>query len=210
MNIPDVQAHEIPLEPPSHFEYKVEDSRPGENLLGIHEYEGWDTICHLIMNVGTSGTSGGTVREIRNAFLDTLATVTASRIAYVSGNKNYFEAEERTKDVNPTQPIENIYQIRLLTGFTWQKIAELLNVDRRTITNWNKGSQIRDTNKQHIANTLKTLQFIDRGSIEDNAFDLQNQKSGGHSALELISRGNHALARKILGCRKCEPLSQSA
>ena len=93
----------------------------------------------------------------------------------------------------------NFYEIRRLTGFNWTRLAEMLNVDRRTIHNWVKGGQIRKANRHRVAETLKVLRFADRGSAELNAAALEKPSMSGLTALDLIKAAQYANAQNVLG-----------
>ena len=93
----------------------------------------------------------------------------------------------------------NLFEIRRLTGLNWTRLADLLNVDRRTIHNWVKGGRIRKVNRHHVAETLKVLRFADRGSAELNVSGLEAPSVSGLTALELVKAAQYANARNTLG-----------
>ena len=106
------------------------------------------------------------------------------------------QAETRANSVNAENATENLFEIRRLTGFTWNRLAQLLNVDRRTLNNWAKGTKIREKNRKHIAETLGVLRFIDRGSAEFNSSAL-NENNALHdpNSFEAIRTGNYETAK---------------
>ena len=95
--------------------------------------------------------------------------------------------------------IENLFELRRLTGFTWTHLASLLNVDRRTLNNWVKGVKIREQNGLHIAKTLEVLRFADRGSAELNSAALNKQDVRNKlSPFEAIRASDYELAKQWL------------
>ncbi len=108
-------------------------------------------------------------------------------------------AEERAISVQLGKSVENLFEIRRLTGFSWESIAGLLSVDRRSVHNWVKGGEIRDKNAIRIADILSTLRFIDRGSVELNVVALTQKNSDGLTALEFLKEGLIENARKAVG-----------
>ncbi|MDE0367235.1 MAG: hypothetical protein OXP09_16885 [Gammaproteobacteria bacterium] len=111
-----------------------------------------------------------------------------------SGHADLLRVSESTVDAHG-----NLFEIRRLTGLNWTSLADLLNVDRRTIHNWVKGGRIRKVNRHHVAETLKVLRFADRGSAELNAAGLDAPSESGLTALGLVKAAQYANARNTLG-----------
>lgn len=93
----------------------------------------------------------------------------------------------------------NLYEIRRLTGLNWSRLADLLNVDRRTVHNWVKGGDVRESNRHHVAESLKVLRVADRGSAELNAAALEEPSASGKTAFAWIRAGQYVMARSCLG-----------
>ena len=138
-----------------------------------------------------------------------LPTLTASRTRITESLIDLFRAERRAASVKEMDAAENVYELRRLTGFTWEPPADLLNVDRRTLHNWVKGGKIKKTNMEHIANTLSVLRFADRGSTEENAMAILERSSLGPTALEAIKVGQYLDARQHLSHGRSRSLSTS-
>ena len=127
-----------------------------------------------------------------------LPTLTASRTRITESLMDLFRAERRAASVNEIDAAENVYELRRLTGFTWGPLADLLNVDRRTLHNWVKGGKIKKTNLEHIANTLSVLRFADRGSAEENEMEISKRSPLGSTPFEAIKAGQYSDARQYL------------
>lgn len=109
------------------------------------------------------------------------------------------EAEKRANAVNREKATENVFEIRRLTGFTRQQLAEILNVDRRTIHNWMQRGTIKRTDREHIAETLAVLRFADRGLSEENAKAMtERSQEFGMTPLEAIKEHQYSVARQCL------------
>ena len=93
--------------------------------------------------------------------------------------------------VNPANANENVFEIRRITGLGWGQLAELLNVDRRTIHNWIKGGRVRRQNQRRIANILTTLRRLDQGSAQGNQVVLAQKTPSGSTVSELIKQAKH-------------------
>src|SRR5581483_11899937 len=61
-----------------------------------------------------------------------------------------------------------IAELRRLTGFTWEQLARLFNVSRRSVHFWASGSKMTDANRAHLDSVLDTVRLIDRGSMTEN------------------------------------------
>ena len=136
---------------------------------------------------------------------------TASRISLVELCADLLRAEKRAASVNYADAPENLFELRRLTGFTWSRLAKLLNVDRRTLNNWVKGAKIREKNSDHIGKTLEILRFADRGASELNAMALNaHHPLQEHSPFEAIRFRNYETAKQSLSYGLSRPQSQYA
>ncbi|MEM9573061.1 MAG: helix-turn-helix transcriptional regulator [Pseudomonadota bacterium] len=95
-------------------------------------------------------------------------------------------AHQRSKSVRVDCPVENVNEIRRLTGLSWNQLAHLLEVDRRSIYNWLQGGIVRDRNADRIAKLLSSIRYIDEGSIEENQEKLFDVYDGDLSIYELL------------------------
>ncbi|MCY3768632.1 MAG: hypothetical protein OXG56_04595 [Gammaproteobacteria bacterium] len=124
---------------------------------------------------------------------------TVSSVIFSESFADLFRAEKRAASVNTADAPENLFELRRLTGFTWTRLAILLNVTRRTLNNWVKGAKIRNTNHEHIAKTLEVLRFADRGSAELNATVLDEQSTAYEpTPFEAIRTQDYDAAKRYL------------
>lgn len=126
-------------------------------------------------------------------------TRSTSHASLLDGLSNSEYAEILATPVSVARTHGNLYEIRRLTGLNWSRLAELLNVDRRTVHNWVKGGEVREANRHHVAETLMVLRFANRGSAELNAAALEEPSSSGITAFALIRAAQYDIARSILG-----------
>ena len=121
---------------------------------------------------------------------------TASRASLLERFSSLLPRRNIAANVDYADASGNVFELRRLTGFTWARLADLLNVDRRTLNNWVKGASIRDRNRRHIARTLEVLRLADRGSSKVNSSALQERtKPQDPSPFESIRAGNYEVAR---------------
>jgi hypothetical protein len=133
-------------------------------------------------------------REIDNSW-----SVSSSVIDIISQYGSWIHAAIRGGRVQTQKASENIFEIKRLTGYSWSKIAEVVGVDRRSITTWVGGGEIRDKNAQAIAGALATLRFIDRGSAEENRQALETAVGNGQLVFHYLVDRRHDEVRAVLG-----------
>ncbi|MEQ1864437.1 MAG: hypothetical protein ABL996_07255 [Micropepsaceae bacterium] len=104
-----------------------------------------------------------------------------------------------SSSVNKEAARENLYEVRRLTGFTWDEISDLLGVDRRTLHNWTQGGYVRNANQQRLADLLSVLRYVDRGSVEANRLALSRPNLWGATGLSLLSQGHFYEAQIAIG-----------
>lgn len=101
--------------------------------------------------------------------------------------------------VNKEAVRENLFEVRRLTGFTWEEISDLLGVDRRTLHNWSQGGFVRGANQERLADLLDVLRHVDRGSVEANRLALSQPNQWGATGLSLLSQGRFQEAQVAIG-----------
>ncbi len=189
--------------PPPWFELKSEPTRDtwhgGEKRLPVVLIGGifWET--------RPSSSRQGTLWNWAN-FVTLVSRSTASLTDIPELLPSLSQAERRSTSVNEADAIENVFELRRLTGFNWTQLADLLKVDRRTLHNWVKGGEVRRANRQHIAKTLSVLRFADRGSAEENARAVAEVSSAGGTVFEAIKAGRHDNARQYLSFGRSESI----
>ena len=63
---------------------------------------------------------------------------------------------------------EAIFELRRLTGFTWDDLAGLLSVTRRSLHLWANGGPINTPNEKRVRDLLVTMRKLDRGTAREN------------------------------------------
>lgn len=137
------------------------------------------------------------------------APSTSSETSLVEIFSEFLSTDKYVSSVNVHNPIDNLFELKNLTGFGWGDLSKLLNVDRRTLHNWVKAGKIRERNKLKISETLKVLRHADRGCSDANAIALRQVGSSGTSSFEAIKQENYAAARTIIGRGKSHKLEVS-
>jgi hypothetical protein len=103
-----------------------------------------------------------------------------------------------------------IHELRLLTEFTWDQIARLFSVSRRSTHLWASGGPMSHENEEHLHRVLGIIRRSDsgrtgenraallspRGQSSDCAFDLLISRQYEHAAL-LLGVSNHTSQRAL-------------
>ena len=61
-----------------------------------------------------------------------------------------------------------IFEIRRISGLTWDELASVFGVSRRSLHHWANGKPINAANEDRVRRVLATLQRIDRGEAHKN------------------------------------------
>ena len=110
---------------------------------------------------------------------------------------------------------EAILEIRRRGGLTWEEIANLFRVSRRSAHNWANGRPTTAQHEHSIRQILSIIRRLDRGSQEQNRNRLLTGVAGRPSLFELLQTDRFHDVVALLGPtpvtqRRRRPLSQSA
>ncbi len=113
---------------------------------------------------------------------------TSAWATFVDTSSDLLEEARTLSSVNLAHANANVFEIRRITGLGWGQLADMLNVDRRTVHNWVKGGRVRHRNRKRIADTLITLRNIDQGFAQDNLVLLGEPSPSGPTVFELFKQ----------------------
>lgn len=95
---------------------------------------------------------------------------------------------------------DGIFELRRLTGLTWEELAALLSVTRRSLHLWANGGAINTVNERHVRDLLAAMRELDRGTARENRALLLAPLSEAGSTVSDLLRGRHfADALKLVG-----------
>ncbi len=100
---------------------------------------------------------------------------------------------------------KSVHELRKLTGLTWEQIAKLFNVSRRTIHFWGSGKRLNSANEEQLNLLLETIKYINRGSASQNRHLLLQDSNNGRRYLNLLITGEYDTVKKELGEGKNAP-----
>lgn len=108
-----------------------------------------------------------------------------------------------------------VLEIRRLSGLTWDELADLFDVSRRSVHHWASGKPVNAEHEQALRGVLKALRHLDRGDPAATRALLLTSDRGGRSLLDLLKAGAYeeAVAGVAPGApapRPLRPLSAEA
>lgn len=127
----------------------------------------------------------------------------------VASNK---EAELQTNEATR----KAISQLRRLSGLTWDQLAYLFAVSRRSVHLWMSGKPMNAANEERLHKILPLLKEVDRGNADENRKLLLTPTEGEQRPIDLLAKEEFEKVREMLGAgdgrrrSMLTPLSASA
>lgn len=103
-----------------------------------------------------------------------------------------------------------IFELRRLTGLTWEEMADLLGVSRRSLHLWANGHPINALNEKRVRDLVNVLRMLDRGTARENRELLISSLPDGGVFFDLLrnQRFEEALVRAGRGSGRPMPLGR--
>lgn len=102
-----------------------------------------------------------------------------------------------------------IAELRRLSGFTWEQLARLFKVSRRSLHFWASGKTMTPSNEEHLQRLLAVVRKIDRGTASANRSALLTVREDGTIPFDLLAAAQYERAIGLLGageaCRAQPP-----
>ena len=90
-------------------------------------------------------------------------------------------------------------ELRKLSGLTWEQLARLFKVSRRSLHFWASGQPLSRLNEESLNRLLGTIRYINRGSASINRSVLLIPSSDGKLPFDLLVEGKHEEVKRLLG-----------
>jgi transcriptional regulator with XRE-family HTH domain len=87
---------------------------------------------------------------------------------------------------------EAIAELRTLSGLTWEQLARVMGVSRRSLHLWASGKALASTNEEKLARVLAVVRQLDRGTAAANRGWLLASSSEGLLPLDLLKDGAYS------------------
>jgi len=84
-----------------------------------------------------------------------------------------------------------IAELRRLSGLTWDQLARLFAVSRRSLHFWASGKPLTPANEERLNRMLATIRKIDRGSAGANRAALLGASTGGQIPFDMLVEGRY-------------------
>lgn len=92
-----------------------------------------------------------------------------------------------------------IGELRRVSGFTWDQLARLFHVTRRSLHFWASGKDMTVENHERLQRLLATVRQIDRGSASANRAAFMAVRRDGTVPFDLLVEGQYERVASILG-----------
>jgi len=92
-----------------------------------------------------------------------------------------------------------IGEVRRLSGLTWEQLAELLGVSRRTLHFWASGKPMNAPNEERLHQLLGLLRAMDLGAADYNRAALLVPDAAGMRPFDMVAADEFEAARRVLG-----------
>jgi DNA-binding transcriptional regulator YiaG len=97
---------------------------------------------------------------------------------------------------------ETVNELKKLSGLTWEQLAKIFNVSRRSLHFWASGKPISPFNEEHLRRLLATIRYINRGSSDINRSALLQPQQSSIIPLDLLIAGKYEEVKRLLGAGK--------
>lgn len=104
---------------------------------------------------------------------------------------------------------ELLYEVKRLSGLSWELIAQLVGVSRRSVHNWASGENINLEHNQRLGRILTTMRFIDNGDTERNTALLMSPANNSSTYFELMKAGHYDEVKSLAGKGSGRPVPRS-
>ena len=92
-----------------------------------------------------------------------------------------------------------VHELRGLSGLTWEHLARLCGVTRRTLHFWASGKPLTAAHEERLQRLLATMRAIDRGSAPDTRSMLLQPSQDGVLPFDLLIDGEYDTVVALLG-----------
>jgi DNA-binding transcriptional regulator YiaG len=107
------------------------------------------------------------------------------------------EIESAALPVKFTQ--QTVNELRMLSGLTWEQLAILFTVSRRSVHFWASGQPLTSANEEKLNRILDVVKYVSYGSASYNRSLLMSIADEGKSYLDLLTAGEYDRVKHLLG-----------
>jgi DNA-binding transcriptional regulator YiaG len=92
-----------------------------------------------------------------------------------------------------------IAELRRASGLTWEQLARLFDVSRRSLHFWASGKAMTPSNEERLQRLLAVVRKTDRGSANANRAALLAARDDGTLPFDLLAAGHYQRVCSLLG-----------
>jgi transcriptional regulator with XRE-family HTH domain len=161
------------------------------------------------LEVDTTSAAGAMLRrQVREPMLAGLMLAelgTSTMLAFPTeiAWRSLWSIQQTTAGGYTIRPVDRagaaIAELRRLSGFTWEQLARLFNVSRRSLHFWASGRAMTPANEEHLQRLLLVVRTIDRGSASTNRAELLAVRDDGTIVFDLLANRHYARVFSLLG-----------
>jgi DNA-binding transcriptional regulator YiaG len=145
-----------------------------------------DRVYHLLIRVG------GALGVLGTTSADGGATPDQAFIAQAQTNSGVPVPESQA-------PSAAILELRRVSGLTWDQLARLFGITRRSLHFWASGKPLTPAHEERLHRLLATVRRLDRGSAHANRTLLLGVHADGRIPFDLLVEGQYERALGLLG-----------
>jgi DNA-binding transcriptional regulator YiaG len=140
----------------------------------------------VILVSGALSVSGTTSNEFAKYWSDELAA-----ISHTTGGQ--------LADSATISSSASIAELRRRSGLTWDQLARLFGVARRSVHFWASGKPLNAANEERLGRVLAVIRYIDRGSARETRAALLSPLEDGVVPFDLLAREEYQVLADRLG-----------
>lgn len=100
---------------------------------------------------------------------------------------------------SPRSASAALLELRRISGLTWDQLARLFGVDRRSLHFWASGKPLNSSNEEKLQRLLATIRRLDRGSASENRSLVMQPQPNGLIPFDLLVEGRLEQALALIG-----------
>jgi hypothetical protein len=149
-----------------------------------------DYILEPITHICVSGTAflDGTTNNTRQLIYDLGCIINQNTNSGMDFGENPFQSSYSA-----------IMELHRLTGLTWDQLARLFDVSRRSLHFWASGKALNAANEEHLQQILTVIRNIDRGNAKENRSVLLSELPDGTVPFDMLSAKDYQGVIEKLG-----------
>jgi DNA-binding transcriptional regulator YiaG len=148
---------------------------------------------YYLANTSAAGSMFNASTAIRRGAIWLMRIMNSSGPATASAYPYYPEPEltsatpfSRVDRVSSESTAVAMLEIRRLSGLTWDELADLFEVSRRSVHHWASGKHVTAEHEQALRGVLTAVRHLNRGEVTATRALLLTNDSGGNSILDLL------------------------